>query len=142
MSASLINFSGFNKLPRNSVDVKFLRHGYRLSPSLYLFRTMHPILKDWLQNLGCLIPLGFFGFGMAFIMHWVSTETGPARIIIIWQARMLQGQYYPRITMIACLLPTVLCAWLVYVSCRRILTRLGAYDRPTNAGFKKPNGNV
>lgn len=102
---------------------------------------MHPILKDWLQNLGCLIPLGFLGFCMAFVLHWVSTETGPARIIITWQVKVLQGQYSPKITMIVFLLPTLLCAWLVYVICRKTLTRLGVYNRPENAGFKKTSGH-
>lgn len=103
---------------------------------------MHPILKDWLQNLGCLIPLGFFSFCMALITHWVNTETGPARIVIIWQARFLDGEYSSRLTMIACLVPTLLGVWLVYHGCRRVLTRIGVYDRPTNAGFKRPNGNI
>ncbi|ESA35129.1 hypothetical protein N836_13485 [Leptolyngbya sp. Heron Island J] len=103
---------------------------------------MHPILKDWLQNLGCLIPLGFFSFCMALIMHWVATETGPARMLIIWQARFLNGEYSSRFTMIAFVVPTLLCVWLVYIGCRRVLTRMGAYDRPTNAGFKGPNGNL
>lgn len=57
----------------------------------------------------------------------------------MWQARFLQGQYFPRLTMAAFLLPTLLCAWIVYISCRRVLTRMGAYDRPENAGFKKNN---
>ncbi|NEZ60960.1 hypothetical protein D0962_30425 [Leptolyngbyaceae cyanobacterium CCMR0082] len=112
------------------------------SPGLYPFRTMHPILKDWLQNLGCLVPLGFLGLCMAFITHWVSTETGPARIVIVWQARILEGQYFDKVTMAAFILPALIGAWLVYVSFRRFLTRLGVYDRPTNAGFKRPNEKI
>lgn len=104
---------------------------------------MHPILKDWLQNLGCLLPIGFFGFCMAFIVHWVATETGPARVLIIWQAKLLEGQHSPRLTMAFFLLPTILGAWLLSIGCRRVLTRMGAYDRPTNnAGFKGPNGHI
>ena len=110
-------------------------------PDLYSFATMHPILKDWLQNLGCLLPLGFFGFCMAFITHWVNTETGPARLIISWQARILEGQYFEKLTLITFLVPTLFCAWLVYVSCRRVLTKMGAYERPANAGFKQPNSH-
>ena len=101
---------------------------------------MHPVLKDWLQNLGCLLPLGFLGFSMALIMHWVTTETGPARLIIIWQARFLEGQYFPRLTLVIFTVPTLLAAWLLAKSCRRILAKLGVYERPsTNAGFKNSN---
>ena len=104
---------------------------------------MHPILKDWLQNLGCLVPLSFFGFCMALVLHWVNTETGPARALIIWQAQFLNGQHFPRLTMLVFVVPTVLGAWLVYLGCRRVLTRLGAYDRPTtNAGFKESDRNT
>lgn len=104
---------------------------------------MHPVLKDWLQNLGCLLPLGFFSFCMALISHWVTTETGPARAVIILQARFLEGEYSRRLTLAIFLVPAFLCAWLFFIGCRRILTRLGAYERPTkNAGFKHPNGNV
>ncbi len=39
--------------------------------------------------------------------------------------------------------PTLLCAWLLYKLCHRVLARLGAYDRPTNnAGFERPNGST
>ncbi|MBT9316021.1 hypothetical protein [Leptothoe spongobia] len=104
---------------------------------------MNPVLKDWLQNLGCLLPLGFFGFCTAFIIHWVTTETGPARFIITWQAKFLEGQYSPKLTMAIFMVPTLLIAWLIAMSCRRVLKRLGVYDRPTtNAGFKRPNGST
>ncbi|NEP63222.1 MAG: hypothetical protein F6K31_41005 [Symploca sp. SIO2G7] len=104
---------------------------------------MHPVLKDWLQNFGCLLPLGFFGFCMALIGRWITTETGPARAVIILQARLLKGQYSSRLTLVIFLVPTLLCAWLVFIGCRRILTRLGVYERPTtNAGFEHPNGNA
>lgn len=104
---------------------------------------MHPILKDWLQNLGCLLPLGFFGFCMAFIVHWVTTETGPARWIITFQAKFLEGQYSAKLTMAIFTLPALLGAWLTFKVCRRVLTRLGAYDRPTNnAGFERPNSTL
>lgn len=104
---------------------------------------MHPIVKDWLQNLGCLLPIGFFSFFMAITVHWVATETGPARMLIIWQARLLEGQHSPRLTMAVFLLLAVLGSWLFFVGCRRVLTRLGVYDRPAdNAGFKRPNGHI
>lgn len=80
---------------------------------------------------------------MAFIVHWVATETGPARIIIVLQAKFLEGQYFPKLTMAIFLLPTLLCVWSLYMGCRRILTRMGVYERPThNAGFKRPNGST
>lgn len=99
---------------------------------------MHPILKDWLQNLGCLLPIGFFGFCIAIVVHWVATETGPARALIIWQARLLEGHYSLRLTMAVFLLLALLGAWLLFIGCRRVLTRLGVYDRPANnAGFQR-----
>ncbi|MEO0434307.1 MAG: hypothetical protein AAF151_21695 [Cyanobacteria bacterium J06656_5] len=99
---------------------------------------MNPILKDWLQNLGCLLPLGFFGFCMALIGHWVSTETGPARALITWQAQFWNGQHFPRLTTAIFLVPTCLGAWLLFLACRRVLARAGVYDRPsTNVGFQK-----
>ncbi|NEQ55258.1 MAG: hypothetical protein F6K11_34910 [Leptolyngbya sp. SIO3F4] len=103
---------------------------------------MHPVLKDWLQNLGCLLPLSFLGFCTAIIAHWVTTETGPARFIITLQAKLLEGQHSPKLTMAIFMVPALCLAWLMAISCRRFLTRLGAYDRPTtNAGFKRPNGS-
>ena len=104
---------------------------------------MHPVLKDWLQNLGCLLPLGFLGFCMAVIVHWVSTETGPARFVITWQARILEGQYSPKITMAIFLVPALVLVWLITMGCRRVLTKLGVYDRPTtNAGFERPKSSL
>lgn len=104
---------------------------------------MHPVLKDWLQNLGCFLPLGFFGFCMAVIVHWVSTETGPARAIIIWQAKILEGQHSPRVTIAIFLIPALLGAWLISIACRRFFTKLGVYERPTtNVGFEKSNGQM
>ena len=109
---------------------------------LYRVQTMHPILKDWLQNLGCLLPLGFFSFCVALIAHWVATETGPARALIVWQAKFLDGQHFPRFTMAVFIVPAIVGAWLVFISCRRVLRRLGAYEKPANAGFKGPNGRA
>lgn len=105
---------------------------------------MHPVLKDWLQNLGCLLPLGFFSFCTALIAHWVTTETGPARPVITLQAKILEGQHSPKLTMVIFMVPALILAWLMAKSCRRVLTRLGAYERPkTNAGFEQPNnGNT
>ncbi|MGD1857274.1 MAG: hypothetical protein ACFB2W_23820 [Leptolyngbyaceae cyanobacterium] len=80
---------------------------------------------------------------MALIAHWVTTETGPARLVITWQARILEGQHYSRLTTIIFLVPALLLAWLVSRGCRRVLTRLGAYDRPSaNAGFNHHNGSM
>lgn len=104
---------------------------------------MNPILKDWLQNLGCLLPLGFLGFCMALTGHWVSSETGPARVLISWQAHFWNGRHSSHLTTAMFLLPTFLGAWLVFVGCRRVLTGIGVYDRPPdNVGFKRPNGNT
>lgn len=104
---------------------------------------MHPILKDWLQNLGCFLPLAFFGFCMAIITHWVTTETGPARALIIWQAKVLEGQHSTELTIAIFLIPAGLGAWLIASSCRRFFTKLGVYERPTsNVGFEKTNGQM
>lgn len=101
---------------------------------------MHPILKDWLQNFGCFLPLGFFGFCMAIIVHWVSTETGPARILIILQAKILEGEHSSSFTIAIFAIPALIGAWLLSKAWRRIFSRFGVYDRPTtNVGFEQPN---
>ncbi len=80
---------------------------------------------------------------MAVIVHWVSTETGPARVIIIWQSKMLEGQHSPRITLAIFLIPVVLGTWAIAATCRHFFKKLGVYDRPTtNVGFEKPNGQM
>ncbi|MEM6255363.1 MAG: hypothetical protein AAF821_20810 [Cyanobacteria bacterium P01_D01_bin.156] len=76
---------------------------------------------------------------MAVIIHWVSTETGPARSIIIWQAKVLEGQYSPRLTFIIFMIPTVIGAWLIAATCRHFFKKLGVYERPkSNVGFEGP----
>ncbi|NEP54363.1 MAG: hypothetical protein F6K65_38470 [Moorea sp. SIO3C2] len=90
--------------------------------------TMPPVLKDWLENLGCLLPLGFFGFCIAFVLHWVNTETGPARMLIIWQARLWNGQYFSTVTTVALFVPIVLGTWLISAMLRCGLKKFGIYS--------------
>ncbi|WP_215616499.1 hypothetical protein [Leptothoe kymatousa] len=77
---------------------------------------------------------------MAVIVHWVSTETGPARILIILQSKILEGEHSANLTIAIFVIPALVGAWLISKAWRRFFRRFGVYDRPTtNVGFEQPN---